>query len=163
MSHHPDRNLWLEMDDESLIKACQIQFYKSTGPGGQKKNKTESAVRLTHEETGVEASAQDDRQQSVNRKRAVRRLRLKLAMEVRMDPVKWEGQLDMNPKNEKFPLFIAHIFDALEDSSWQVSTAGTFLELSTGKLIRILAKDDRVWQQANRRRQQLNLKPLKRN
>ena len=157
-----NRDELLKLEDTELIKLCEIDFFKATGPGGQKKNKTESAVRLTLRDLGISATASEDRQQSVNRARAIKRLRLQVALELREPASMWNGQWDMNPKNSLYPLFAACLLDHLEDNNWQVSEAAKALELSTGKLIKLLAKSDTLWQHANRQRQKSNLKPLKR-
>ena len=92
-----ERNKLLELEDNEFIKYCLIDFYKARGPGGQKKNKTESAVRLTLKNSSISATASEDRQQSVNKTRAIKRLKLQIAFELRQTPEKWLGQLDMNP------------------------------------------------------------------
>lgn len=62
-----------------LEKSCSITPYKSSGPGGQKKNKTESAVRAVHLPTGITRIATESRSQSANRLRALDRIRETLA------------------------------------------------------------------------------------
>lgn len=52
----------------------RIEYYRGSGPGGQKKNKTSSACRLTHLPTGIQAQAQESRHQHENREMAFRRL-----------------------------------------------------------------------------------------
>ena len=155
------RNEYLKLSDEELLKLCTIDFFKATGPGGQKKNKTESAVRLTIKENGITASASEERQQSVNRIRAIKRLRLQLALELREPAEKWSRQMDMNPKNPDYPAFAGCLIDNLVDHSWQVSSAAANLGLSTGQLIKILAKNDTLWQYINRERQKAGHKVLK--
>lgn len=155
------RNDFLSLSDEELIKHCTIDFFKATGPGGQKKNKTESAVRLTLKENGITASASEERQQSVNRTRALKRLRLQLSLELREPAEKWTGQWNMNPKNSEYPSFAGCLLDNLIDQSWQVSSAATNLGISTGQLIKTLAKDDTLWQFVNKERQRAGHKVLK--
>jgi len=58
-----------------LEKECEIQPYRSSGPGGQKKNKTESSVRVRHRPTGIVKVATESRSQSANRLRALDRIR----------------------------------------------------------------------------------------
>ncbi len=45
------RNDWIAASDEILLRSCHEDFYRASGPGGQKRNKTESAVRLRHPAT----------------------------------------------------------------------------------------------------------------
>jgi protein subunit release factor B len=56
----------------------RISFYRSSGPGGQRKNKVETAVRITHVPTGITAAATEHRSQAQNRALALQRLEEKL-------------------------------------------------------------------------------------
>lgn len=62
-------------DDETLLAACEVETLKGSGPGGQHRNKTESAVRLKHRETGIVAQASERRSQGQNLAVALERLR----------------------------------------------------------------------------------------
>ncbi len=65
-------------DPEILKKQVIVETYRSRGPGGQRKNKTETAVRLTHLPSGVTVTATKNRSQAQNRKLAFERLRERL-------------------------------------------------------------------------------------
>ena len=67
-----------ETDPEILKKQVVIETYRSRGPGGQRKNKTETAVRLTHVPSGIVIIATEHRSQAQNRRLALERLRERL-------------------------------------------------------------------------------------
>jgi protein subunit release factor A len=65
----------LALDDEALLRACEVSTFIGGGPGGQHRNKTASAVRLVHLPTGVTVTATERRSQLRNRSAALERLR----------------------------------------------------------------------------------------
>jgi protein subunit release factor B len=65
-------------DPRVLARQVVIETFKSSGPGGQRKNKTETAIRLTHIPTGITIVATEHRSQAQNRKLAFERLRERL-------------------------------------------------------------------------------------
>ena len=69
------RSDWGRLTDAELIAQCDVDTYRASGPGGQKRNKTSSAVRLRHEPTGLIAIAEESRSQHENKAKAVKRLR----------------------------------------------------------------------------------------
>lgn len=71
---------YLELTEDELMRECEMNTFKASGPGGQHRNKRESAVRIKHLPTGVVAQAVEDRSQHKNRASAVARLRTLLAL-----------------------------------------------------------------------------------
>lgn len=68
----------LALDDDALLKECEVDVFVASGPGGQHRNKTESGVRLVHRPTGLVINATERRSQFMNRLHALERLREKL-------------------------------------------------------------------------------------
>ena len=69
-------NMSMPFRDDEL----EISFYKSRGPGGQKKNVTESAVRVRHIPTGIVVTATESRSQHSNKAAALEELERRLAV-----------------------------------------------------------------------------------
>jgi protein subunit release factor B len=68
----------LPESDEELLQQCRVQTFRSSGPGGQHVNKTESAVRLKHLPTGIVVSSQQERSQHRNKAICIEKLRRKV-------------------------------------------------------------------------------------
>ena len=66
------------IDLKNLKKEVRIDYFKSSGPGGQHKNKTMSCVRLFHGPTGIRVVGTESRSQIRNRELAFKRLQVKL-------------------------------------------------------------------------------------
>jgi len=61
--------------DEDLLDECDVDTFRSSGPGGQNVNKTESAVRLRHLPSGIVVQSQEDRSQLMNKQICLKKLR----------------------------------------------------------------------------------------
>ena len=68
----------LPASDEDLLRECEVDTFRSSGPGGQHVNKTESAVRLRHVPSGVVVTSQQQRSQHQNKALCLRKLREKI-------------------------------------------------------------------------------------
>ena len=71
----PEAETDVDIPDEEL----RVDVYRSSGPGGQSVNTTDSAVRLTHVPTGIVATSQNEKSQHQNKAAAMRVLKVKLA------------------------------------------------------------------------------------
>ncbi|MFL5374912.1 MAG: peptide chain release factor family protein [Myxococcales bacterium] len=69
---------WHELSDEDLLAQCEVQAHRASGPGGQHRNKSETAIRLVHGPSGVSAEGKDERSRTQNLRKALARLREKL-------------------------------------------------------------------------------------
>src|SRR5277367_2248839 len=79
------RTNWTDLTDEQLLAQCEVDTYRASGPGGQKRNKTSSAVRLRHLPSGLIVIAEESRSQHENKAKALRRLRQALFLQLRDD------------------------------------------------------------------------------
>lgn len=154
------RNEWLALEDEALLKQCRVEVCRGTGPGGQKRNKTSTSVRLFHLPSGVSAENDETRSQHQNKSLALKSLRLKIALTIRCN----EAQIDAFPvpgiNSSAFARWVAIAFDALSNVDFRISEAAPMLGLSTSRLAKELAKSPQVWQAVNAERTSRNLSPL---
>jgi hypothetical protein len=169
-----DRDVWLSQDDATLIAACRVDTHLSSGPGGQHANKTRSAVRLRHRQSGVTVVAEEERSQHANKRRAVKRLRLAIALGVRV-PVgpSWSPpevfeqhvtlarRIDVSRRHADYAGVVAVALDALAAYHGHVREAGETLGLSTGQFSRFIVRDGKVLDAANRIRQRAGLRALR--
>ena len=167
------RDKWLSGDDAALLSDCAVDAYRSGGPGGQHRNKTSTAVRLRHHPTGLMVIAEDSRSQHENKLRAIRRLRMAIAIGCR-DAVEegWRpseafrnactsaGRIEISRRNPSYPLIIATVLDAVEARGGRLREAGELLGLTTAQLSRFLTSDGKVLDAANRMRRAAGLRPL---
>ncbi len=164
---------WLEISDGELLDHCDIDLYRASGPGGQHRNKTSSAVRLRHRTTGLIVTAVESRSQHENKSRAVKRMREAIALKLR-NPVPADAHpefykralsrdpsLHMSPKNPEYPLVIQYALDVLFAEQAAVAPAAARLGISTGQLIRFLKEDPGAWEQANLLRKEFKLANLR--
>ena len=64
--------------DEDLLRECEVYTFRSSGPGGQHVNKTESAVRLKHLPSGLVVTSQQERSQHRNKALCLQKLRARV-------------------------------------------------------------------------------------
>ncbi|GMH09683.1 hypothetical protein Nepgr_011524 [Nepenthes gracilis] len=176
---------FLRLPDEQLMGQCEMETFKASGPGGQHRNKRESAVRLKHLPTGIIAQAVEDRSQHKNRASALSRLRVLLALKVRnavdLDAYSPPHELllilpakstvralecgpQIKPNNPKFVLGMQALLDLLYAVKGSISEAAQFwgtVKLSTGALSRLILSDDQLRMAVNELRTSMGLKSLK--
>lgn len=104
----------LKIPEEDL----KIEFFRSSGPGGQNVNKVETAVRIIHIPTGLSASSQVERSQSQNRERATNLLKAKLLKLMEESRTKELGQLRTKIKPEwgnQIRSYVLHPYKMVKD------------------------------------------------
>ena len=156
------RNQLLALTDDELLRVCRVERRRGTGPGGQKRNKTESAVTVLHEASGCSGSSDETRSQISNRIIALRHLRLDLAFRLREPvPVAWPFADVPSLRAAAYPLWAATLLDVLTGCGLRISEAAAVCGSSTGRLVRDFARDPALWQEVNRRRRAAGLTVLR--
>ena len=171
------RAAYLLASDDALIAQCEVDRYRASGPGGQHRNKTESAVRLRHKPSGVSAIGEDSRSQAENKLHAVRRLRSAIALEVR-EPAQIDGYAPSArlaalvaggtaPLGAKTRLTgeywaaIAELLDLLVAGDLEIAATAQRLGITTGALSKLLLHDEHVGRVVNDLRRGKGMRPLR--
>lgn len=151
----------LPVDD--LLEDCDVTRTRRSGPGGQHRNKRDTAVVITHRPTGHTGEAGERRSQPQNHTIAAFRLRMALAKSLRIDepysPTElWRrrckgGRIVVSVKHDDFPGVLAEALDALARLDFDFAAAGEHLGCSTAQLVKLLRDVPEVLQHVNRIRQ----------
>lgn len=162
--------------DDELLAACEVRFTRRSGPGGQHRNKVETAAVLKHLPTGIVAEAGEERSQAENRRVALFRLRLRLAVEVRSEPRADGASLAPSPlwqsrrkgtriavasDHRDFPSLLAEALDALALHGYQPAAAAEQLGVTSSQLIALLRQHPPALATLNAHRATIGKPPLK--
>ncbi|WP_166826913.1 peptide chain release factor family protein [Thalassoroseus pseudoceratinae] len=165
MFRHPT-----EIPPDQLQSECDVKRLKRGGPGGQHRNKVETAVVLHHRPTGVSAEANERRSQSQNLQAALFRLRIALALQVRRE---WNTpselwttrvrskKIQVRNTHDDFPALLAEALDAFEAGEWNAAEVADSLETTTSQLVKFLKLEPDAFGLLNQKRVASGLKPLK--
>lgn len=173
MTQTSDRDRWILQQDVRLLAECCVDTYRASGPGGQKRNKTSSAVRLRHNPSGIMAIGEESRSQHENKARALRRLRLTIALQVRL-PINGDrdvpevlrkyrtaaGRIEISSRNPDYAAVVAVALDVVDGSRGVIKDAAARLGISTAQLSKFLGKEGSVLAAVNAIREKVGLKPL---
>jgi hypothetical protein len=162
------------LPEEELLKQCEVSRGRSSGPGGQHRNKVETHVTLTHASTGVHGQAGERRSATENHRMALFRLRLALATKVRTvvpsgearselwrSRCSAEGRIGCNPEHRDYPAMLAEALNMLEATRLDPRKAGLRLCCSSSQLIKLVKDHPPAFEAWNKARQSLNMPPLK--
>ncbi len=172
------RAAWILATDDALMAQCEFDRYRASGPGGQHRNKTESAVRLRHRPSGVAAIAEEGRHQGENRTRALRRLREHLAIALRAEAgaapavapsarlakLVAGGTAPLGEKTRQtgeYLVAIAELLDVFAATGAEVAATAQRLGITTGATSKLLMHDERIAKAVNRMRQTRGLRPMR--
>lgn len=164
---------------ERLLGQCEVTRGRASGPGGQHRNKVETAVSIRHVPTGLVGQASERRSQGQNRGEAIRRLRLRLAVEHRTaapgpmaaavtPSALWRsrcdaasGRIACHARHEDFPAMVAEALDALAARHWDPDRAAQALGCTMSQLLKLLGKHPPALAALNAARQVCGLKALR--
>jgi len=152
------------LPDDALLAQCRVEHKTSGGPGGQHRNRNKNAVWLTHTPTDLSAHASEQRRTEDNKRIALRRLRLELAVhhrvavpagEIRSDL--WKSRtkstrIVLSPKHNDYPPMLAEALDVLDAGGYDPRQAATRLGVSPTQLIRMIADHPPALVMVNERR-----------
>ena len=160
------------LDPKAIANECDMKFTRRSGPGGQNRNKVETAVVLLHRPTGIGAEASERRTQGENLKAATFRLRVNLALQIRRPFTQgdhpsalWKsrchgGRIVLSPEHDDFPAILAEALDVLESRAMDVKAASEVLGCSATQLTRLLKGEPRALMKLNEARVRAGLRPL---
>ncbi len=164
-----------ELDPADLLKRCRQDGHRarSGGPGGQNRNKVDSSVELVDGPTGVTAHANERRTRAENHRVAVRRLRLRLALDCRTErdliagpSDRWRarvrgGRIAVNPDHRDYPALLAEALDVLWLKRFDPKPSAILLDVTLSQLIRLVAKEPDALALVNSRRKERGRHALK--
>ena len=145
-----ERDEILTLDDAALSRIVKLEFARGSGNGGQKRNKTSTAVRVVLEEYGVAASDCSERSQHRNRAAALRKLRMALALQERRPPLP-PPRTKCALESPDYPLFAARLLDAVEAAGGDYRVSAAAWGVSPSALLRSLERDPQLWAWLKRR------------
>lgn len=158
---------------ERLLADCEVERTRRGGPGGQHRNKVETAVVMRHLPTGVQGAASERRSQDLNRQAAVQRLRVNLAIECREAVEPGQGpsevwcsrvrgrQIAVSVEHSDFPALLAEALDRLAANGWDVAAAAEQLGISSSQVVKFLQREPEAFVLLNRERAERQLRPLR--
>ena len=158
-----------------LLAECVVRRQRRSGPGGQHRNKVDTAVVLVHQPTGIRSEATEQRSQATNQQVAIHRLRVKLAIQVRShgeegcsrsaSPL-WRSRLRTQKikiarTHEDFPSLLAEALDFLSALDFDVKECAEQLGTSSSQLVRFFKLEPEALIYVNERRSKRTLRPLR--
>ena len=147
-----------------ILAECRVRRLRRGGPGGQHRNKVETAVVLEHLPTGLRAEANERRSQAENQVHALRRLRVSLALGVRTPAASvasdlWKTYCSGN--NDDFPALLAEALDVVHSHGYDAAAAAAHLGVSTSQLVKFVAVEPRALGILNEQRRLRGLSALR--
>ncbi len=156
---------------EQLLADCRLEHTRRSGPGGQHRNKVETAVVVEHLPTGLKGEASERRSQLQNRQAAIHRLRVRLALTIRHAPADelsaaWRQRLQgsrfsLSTEHADYPALLAEALDVVHARRFKLPAAAAQLGVTASQLVKLLKTEPAALDQVNRERHSLGLPPLR--
>ncbi|MBN1864599.1 MAG: peptide chain release factor-like protein [Victivallales bacterium] len=148
-SSHQERDKWLLAAPDKLLADCVLSEFQASGPGGQKRNRKYSAVRLRHTPSGIESVSVAGRSQIANKRDALEKLRRRIALHIRStEKPRMPERFDISTRNPQYPMFLASLFDTLCSCGFRFKDSAEIIGVTPSVLTRKLKKDPEAWQLA---------------
>lgn len=152
----------LALSDAELLSKCRCDAYCGSGPGGQHRNKNYTGVRLTLlSDSAITVSDETERSQLANRRKALAKLRKKIAMEYRAELPNNAEYAHTSLDNPLYANNLAILLDALDEAALDHKKAAERLALTPTKLLKELYRDPEVWQRFQTMRREAGLTELR--
>lgn len=159
------------LGEADLEQECSTSFRRASGPGGQHRNKVETAVHLVHLPTGLIGQASERRSQKENRQTAMHRLRVNLAVQVRTEPsemvqsiqrVYIQGKrLAISTQNWDWPAVLAELLNLAAAHQWQLAPLADLLNTTSTQIVKAIAREPAALAYLNQNRIAQGLSPLR--
>lgn len=151
------RDTYLKMSLDQLLAACTLKGFQGSGPGGQHRNKTNTGVQLALREYNLEIKSSEGRSAKENKVHALHRMQMALALQVREKPQEPEMSFPgsnghIQTSNPLFPLFVAHVFDRMEQKNGDTREAAKAFGLTPSALTKILRQHKQCAEKLQRKR-----------
>jgi hypothetical protein len=157
---------WLSAPPEALLGECRQSRFQGSGPGGQKRNRVYSGVRVNHSPSGLSAESVDSRASARNLGEALSRLRLALALAgaagAEADPAPGVPfRAAASPAHPDYARGALRALCLLRAHAGQLAPSAAALGCTPSALTRFLKEEKAVWAQAREIRMGHGLHPLK--
>jgi len=149
---------WLFLKDEDFLKHVKVSTFKASGKGGQKVNKTSSAVRMVFEPLNIEVTCQKYRKQAENKVSALRKLRKFVALHASSWPSDnvfaislqyLKNGLHINRKNKDISFIYALVVSLFSNFDGDHKKVAVCLGITSSRLVRFLAEDKLLLNKVN--------------